>query len=183
MTLLTEALAKAKSDNNELLKLRGEIGLLRNQIAGIDKLRAENLRLETSLKDMQAVSNNKSFKTQTQIDVPRDAWSFSGYASPKAALETWVWALDKSDKENIIACLVPEEQDKWRKMLEGAGNTGSNNRSPFTAYHIISTEAISDEDSILTIVSDFPDGRKTGEQRYELKKVGTDWKMAGQAKN
>lgn len=158
---------------SELMKLRGEVGVLRQQTNELEKLRVENKRLKAIPESQPA----KSAPVVSQNDFPKSSWAFAGYATPENALQTWVWALDKGDKKMILASLTADQQNLFKDLTD----VELSQPSPFTAYHVISTEVISDEIMNVTVDSDFPDGRTTGKQKYKFMKVGTGWKMAGQA--
>jgi hypothetical protein len=165
---------------NELLKLRGEVGMLRQQTNEIGKLRAKNQQLQDKLTTSK---NSATSPSASQTDFSKESWAFAGYTTPAAAMETWIWAMDKGDKKVMLASLTPDQQPQWQKILDSASDTDLAKGAPFTAFHIVSIESISDEEINLTIVSDLPDGSKTGEQKYTLKQIGTDWKMAGPTHN
>jgi hypothetical protein len=172
-----EEVEQFKNEKLELLRLRGEVGALRKQASETANLKAENLRLRAAsegLQNSQPIQN----PTTTQTKFPKEAWAFAGYATPESAMHTWIWAMDKGDKKAMLDSLIPEEQTQWKKMLESQ----SMSKSPFNAYSFVTKEMISDEEATLTVVSDFPDGRHTGNQKMSLKKIGDDWKIAGQAK-
>ena len=161
----------------ELLRLRGEVGVLQKQVSEMTSLKAENLRLRSASAGLQ---NSRPIQTPTtaQTKFPKETWAFAGYATPESAMHTWIWAMDKGDKNVMLDSLIPEEQTHWKKMLEGQ----SMSKSPFSAYSFVAKEIISDVEATLTVVSDFPDGKHTGDQKMSLKKIGNDWKIAGQAK-
>jgi len=58
-----------------------------------------------------------------QVDFPKASWAFIGYASPKAALESYFWALNKQDTTNLEASMTPAAQEDFTKTLQNAGKT------------------------------------------------------------
>src|SRR5438445_9584945 len=90
---LSNLLAQAKSppslmddQSRELLRLRGEVGVLRRQSRELETVREENRQaraaLESSLK-----SQNTAKAAATADYWPQDSWAFKGYASADAALQ------------------------------------------------------------------------------------------------
>ena len=93
-------------------------------------------------------------------------------------MQTWIWAMEKGDKQIMLNSVIPEEQPRWQQILAGE----KVEKSPFTSYTLVASETISATEATVTMVSDFPDGKKTGEQKMSLKRIGNDWKLAGQAR-
>jgi hypothetical protein len=58
-----------------------------------------------------------------QVDFPKKSWVFVGYSSPKAALESYFWALNKQDTTNLEASMTPAAQEDFTKTLQNAGET------------------------------------------------------------
>ena len=69
----------------ELLRLRGEVGLLRQQKAEWEKLRAENRYLRSA-----ATSQGSGTASQPQKDyLPKESLAFAGYADPDSAMHSY----------------------------------------------------------------------------------------------
>jgi hypothetical protein len=118
--------------------------------------------------------------SQTTNDYPKDTLKFAGYASPDSALETWTWALAKGDKTVILQTLTPEARPQWEKML--AGKTDEQMRASganFPGYTIQKREVISNDEVVLHITM----GASDLVQKYDLKRIGNDWKFAGPKKH
>ena len=95
--------ALAKKQASELLRLRGELGTLRQQQKEWDRMKAALAAERTRLPDI----TGPTAKTDT---IPRENWNFAGYASPEAALQTVVWAMSKGDLKTLLASATPETQ-------------------------------------------------------------------------
>jgi RNA polymerase sigma factor (sigma-70 family) len=168
---------------NELLKLRGEVGKLREQTNALATLREENHQLRSTLLAQKKSETPRALRTVSQTDFPKESWTFAGYATPEAAMETWVWAMDTHNEKTMLASLVTEKQDEWRKLFESESPEEKFKSAPFSGYHIHAMENLSDTEATVNIVIDLHDGSKTGEQRYKFKKVGAEWRMAGDARD
>lgn len=93
----------AQRQARELLRLRGELGTLRQQ-------QKERERLQAAQISRPLPSDNAGPSTES---VPRAAWAFVGYASPEAAMESVVWAMSQGDLKTLLAGVTPET----RKLL------------------------------------------------------------------
>jgi RNA polymerase sigma factor (sigma-70 family) len=91
---------KSGSRDLELLKLRGEIGLLRRRV------------LELSLQSQTAsLATNQPPPTYSTEPILREAWGFAGYQTPAAAVQTLIWAKSTGDFQTFLNSIVPEEKD------------------------------------------------------------------------
>src|SRR5205809_68536 len=95
---LSNRLAQAKSPHSltdgqsrELLRLRGEMGVLRQQNRELETVREENRQARAAL-DSSLKSRNAAKAAATADYWPQDSWAFKGYASADAALQSSLWA-------------------------------------------------------------------------------------------
>ena len=110
---LSNQVARAQSSQvvaqlqaSELLRLRGELGALRQQQEDWERTKAAQAAASSHSSDTAGSS--------AKVDrIPRDSWAFAGYASPEAALESVVWAMSKGDLKTLLASVTPET----RKLL------------------------------------------------------------------
>ena len=96
--LLAENLRlKSNARELELLKLRGEVGLLRQQNAEL-----------AQHPGVFPVTPNQAYLTHSTNIVAREAWSFAGYATPEAALQSLIWAKSTGDFQAFLNSIIPE---------------------------------------------------------------------------
>lgn len=95
----------ARDQERELLRLRSEVGGLREQKREWDQLKAR-----------PAVNENAAAAANPNLPdrIPRAAWAFAGYGSPEAALESLAWAMSNGDVKTFLASVTPEA----RKLLD-----------------------------------------------------------------
>jgi hypothetical protein len=93
----------------ELLRLRNQVGLLRQQTNAL----AQQLN-ESRSKEPTAKQTDPAVKP-----IPCDSCIFSGYATPEAALQTCAWALTKGNLQAYLECLAPEARDEAAKGFQG----------------------------------------------------------------
>ena len=183
-----DELERLRKEKNELLRLRGEVGLLRKQTSELANLKAENLRLRAAASSLQ-INQPPQTPATAQTKFPKEAWAFAGYATPEAALQTWTWAMNKGDKQTMLASLNPEARAHWEKLLANQTDAqiaaeATKGSSKLEGYQITGRTSRSDTEVDLAITittTDGPTTRTTEEQKYKLVKMGDDWKMAGQA--
>ena len=113
-----------------------------------------------------------------QVDFPKETWAFAGYASPKAALETFFWALNKEDTTNLEASMTPGSQEDFRKTLQEASETENEvftKLAPMlkniAGYRILGTNAFDFDFQIAM------DGGVNQSDIVTTRAVGTGWKV------
>ncbi len=114
--------------NEDLLKLRNEVGQLRAQAPQVANLQAENQRLAFEIKSM--AEGKVSHLSEMKGYVAKEAWSNAGFASPEAALQTFFWAVQEGQFNQIAECLSPverrhlekgfaqDDKEEWGRVLQ-----------------------------------------------------------------
>lgn len=98
---------------SELLRLRNEVGQLREQSNELATLRA-------ALATGQKVRSGKpDFNTNRSEAIPKGAWANVGYATPEAAFQTICFAMSKGDVQTYLNSLSPEMQTNMMKAFQG----------------------------------------------------------------
>ncbi len=117
--------------------------------------------------------------SQTTNVYPKASWAFVGYASPDAALETWTWAFSKGDKKVMLQSLTPEGQKGWQKMVarmtDDQWKAQVAQIAKIPGYTIRKREMVSNEEVVLHIGFSGSDEV----QQFDMKKIGSEWKLAG----
>ena len=118
--------------------------------------------------------------SQTTNDYPKDALKFAGYASPDAALETWTWAMTRGDKTVMLLTLTPEARTVWEKSWAGKTDEQmkaevAKGAAKFSGYTIKKREVISDDEIVVHLTLIGSDQIR----KLDIRKIGTDWKIAG----
>jgi RNA polymerase sigma factor (sigma-70 family) len=178
--LVGQATNKSLSDEQfrELLRLRGEVGQLRNQKSELEKLRTENSQIRATRDSNPALSDDG------QRYFSKESWAFVGYAKPESTFQSVVWAMSKGDLKTMLASVSPEEQVRMEKEFAGkseeeivAGN--ATEMEKIKGFRILKNEPISDDEVILTI---FGDGKEET-MKVRVKRIGNEWKLAGRVKD
>lgn len=172
----TEAEAGAEA---EVIRLRGEVSALRRDKEDAKKLRGEIEKLRTERAANQATRMEEIKVPRTK---PRDAWTFSGYADPEAAMQTALWAGASGDVTALAAALSPEQ---LARMQKDGNKTEAEVLQDFAreiakikGFQILENRAISENETVLTL---FVDGKEGSEQtpRVKMKRFGNEWKVGG----
>ena len=182
---LSNFLAQAKSPRTlpddrlkELLRLRGEVGVLREQAQELETLREENRQARTALASGHQTSNAAA----TANYWPRGSWAFAGFASPEAALQSSLWAASKGDLKTFLGGTTGEMQKMVEKDFEGKSESEAADRAvaettKFKSVSVLNSEAQSDDGVVLTVA--FEEGADTHTTKLFMQKVGNDWKLSG----
>jgi hypothetical protein len=185
---LSNLVAQAKSSQSlpddrlkELLRLRGEAGVLRQQTKELETLRNENRQARTALEN----GLNADYW-------PRDSWAFAGYASPDAALQSFLWAASKGDLKTLLGSITGEMQKELEKDLEGKSESevsakGMADTARLNSVSVLNSEAQGDDTVVLSVA--FEEGTNTNGIDMKgtntngidmiMKKIGNEWKLSG----
>src|SRR5437667_890534 len=117
---LSNLLAQAKSppsltddQSRELLRLRGQVGVLRQQSRELETVREENRQARAALEG--GLKSQSGAKAGATADYwPQDSWAFKGYASADAALQSSLWAANNGDLKALLTGATGE----MRKVIE-----------------------------------------------------------------
>jgi RNA polymerase sigma factor (sigma-70 family) len=82
----------------ELLRLRGEVGVLRQKTNELGKL----------LRVVQQVADETQDPVNVQTNIPRESWAFVGFGTPENALQSYMWAKSNGDVEQAFSSATPE---------------------------------------------------------------------------
>ncbi len=183
---LSKLMAQSKSprfmtddQSRELLRLRGQAGVLRQQNRELETVREENRQaragLESSLRNPSAA---------TADYWPKDSWAFKGFATADAALQSSLWAANNGDMKALLASATGEMQKMMAEDLKGKSETEASIRmmdevTGMKSVRVVNREVQGDDTSVLTIGMDGRNGPET--QKLVMKKVGNEWKISGPA--
>ena len=169
---LTEELAKGKSNNLELLRLRGEVGALRQQLE--------------SQKAQAATTDSKTATAAPVTFLSKDQITNAGFATPEAALLTHMYGRVSGNFDLFISTFSAGDLDPNRyygdtpreKALERWKQETQEVASTFQGQQILAKHVVS-EDKVDLQVLYFEAGKfpHTGVQR--MQKEGNQWKIRG----
>jgi hypothetical protein len=175
----------------ELLKLRGEVGLLRQQTKELQTLREQNQQLQTALTSSNNLqATNLPSATPPLAIYPKSSWAFAGFATPEAAFQSLNWAEANGDLNTVLNNSTPDMQKQIAKEFENKSesdivdkiNEQKNRINENTEVSILSEDVQSDNQVVLTILGDaeVSGGNNASDSTHHLvfQKIGGQWKLA-----
>ena len=112
-------------------------------------------------------------------------YSFSGYATPEASVQSMIWAAGTGELEKLPACVTPEQMDQFRNKMKGK-SPGEISQAlvawanAMAGYRITQKEVISDDEVHLHIhATPSAEALHSGKAVIRMKKIGDEWKWAG----
>ncbi len=157
----------------ELLRLRDEVGRLRDSVA-----EAKNLR---------AALQNAGPTTPAEAPCgpyywPVDQLANAGRATPESTLKTWLWALKSGDLKTVISCMGPEMRAAIEDEERNDANSAQDLEKKFkekeaemfsqtSGFRLVDEKADSPDE--MTILLSY-EGQGVA-QKFHLKKAGPDW--------
>ena len=187
-TQQNQELEQLRTEVSEVHKLRNEVTQLRAGAKTTEQLRSENQRLRGA--DRQPPAAPKAGGTTPPATVPQEGyyakenWTFSGYATPEAALQSVVWAMREGDTKTILGAVTPEEmarmQSEWAGKSEAEISADAKRGTEkINSIRILDSRAISDDEVVLNV---YAAGGEDKIQKISMKRLGGEWKMAGPKK-
>jgi RNA polymerase sigma factor (sigma-70 family) len=123
-------------------------------------------------------------KIKASQDLP---FTFAGYATPEAAVESLLWLAGRGDFEKFEANMTPAEMRRFKDKMQGVAPDEMRRRSIAMAtamigYKIAQKEIISSDEVHLRLQAPpSPDGLRSGEVVIVMKKMGKEWRHGGEA--
>jgi hypothetical protein len=169
--------------SRELLRLRGEAGVLRQQSNELEVVRNENRQAHASLASGGKGQSAGAVGAAATADYwPRDSWDFTGYASPDAALQTSLWAANNGDLKALLASVTGDVQKKMEEDFGGKSETEASIRAMDEVSNLKSVRVLDREvqgDDTVVLSAEFVDGTDSHTGKLVMKKIGNDWKLSG----
>jgi RNA polymerase sigma factor (sigma-70 family) len=119
---------------------------------------------------------------------PQVTYAFAGYATPEAAVQSLIWGASTGDAAKYLDALTPLESERFKNRVF-AGKTDEQIRQKSIAfakamqgYKITRKQVISDDEVRIEVSAPpSPDALRDGTGAIIMKKIGNDWKNAGDA--
>ena len=98
---------------SELMKLRGEIGRLRQEASEAARVRATNRHLLAASTNSEPESEPSLPDPQTVLAYwPKTQLTSAGYADPTSGLQTTLWAMSRNDPNALVTSVTPEARSE-----------------------------------------------------------------------
>lgn len=95
----------------ELLRLRSEVGRLRQTVRELDRVRATNQQYLAEL------ARSETWTADAQDYWPRDQFGFAGFEEPEAALLSTFWIWVDADLDSLLSLCTPEQRSALETAL------------------------------------------------------------------
>jgi RNA polymerase sigma factor (sigma-70 family) len=180
---LTDILSPAGGNGSQLEdleRLRQTALQLRQQARGLAEARAENRELRSARASAATRPLSLAERWPKPLLVlPKESWTFAGYATPEAALQSLLWAGAGGDAEAILNASIPEAreeaatQDAKRRMVAVI----SGNMKRWAGLRVLEKQTLADDRVDLTVHAQGVDTVF----KMKFKRIGSEWKGAGEA--
>ena len=170
----------------ELLRLRGELGQLRQTASEMEKLKAMNRQLLAVASGAPARPPAPSPPEGQTIQAywPKAQLASAGYADAGSALKTALWAMSRGDPEALGMSVTPEakaalERQDWQTHKTPAEELADRSQwiaeslNPSSGFYVVGQKLTNQDRAILDV--HFEGEGKT--RKFELKQVGGEWKL------
>ena len=112
---------------------------------------------------------------------PQDSWTFKGYASPDAALQSSLWAANNGDLKGVLASATGDIQKHMEEDFTDKSETEASIKAMDEVMNIKSVRILNREEQgadTVVLTAEFEGKTETHTGKLVMKKVGNDWKIA-----
>jgi hypothetical protein len=187
---LSNALVQARSsppvpqeDARELLRLRGEAGVLRQQCRELEAARNDNHQAHAAFaRRTQGQASATAAAGATADYWPRDSWTYPGFSSPDAALQSCIWAANNGDVKVLLAGATGDVRNSMDNDFAGKPGEEASIRAMDEVMGLKSVRVLSREpqgNDTVVLAAEFEDRNETHTSKLLIKKVGNEWKLSG----
>ncbi len=167
----------AKDQLSELMRLRSEVGMLRQRTNELGKLRV--------IREGSPTNTSSSSEAVNSQAIPREFWAFVGYATPENALQSVAWAMSKGDAKIFLAGLSPETQRIYAQRFGGKADSEiatllSEEISQLPALRLDRRKVSNDGAVAFVLYSEERDNgsiKTRDEAVMTFKNIGGEWKL------
>jgi RNA polymerase sigma factor (sigma-70 family) len=124
-------------------------------------------------------------QSTSRTDLPGSAWTFAGYGSPVATIQTMAWAVKRNDSQTMFGCLTPDYQAEFRKATAQAKpgtstegfllQTWKQQLEGRTGIRIVQSVQLTTNQTMLSMT--LKGGPATDEHWIRFQKIGDEWKI------
>jgi hypothetical protein len=159
----------------ELLRLRGEIGLLERRKRELGSVHAENERLRTQLA-------TKGTNAPTGIALPpgylrKTEAKFVGYNTPEDTVQSMLWAIQNRDAPGFMQAFNPEMAKQFADRISRSGSADEffKEADVLPGFHIIDKAPGADGTMVLTV--EILPGDTAHSEKLTFKQLDGRWKL------
>ena len=160
----------------ELLRLRGEVGVLRGQTNELLKLLAESRQLKSGLASGKA-QREPNLAAGDLVSV--ESLAFAGYATPEAAFESTLSAHIKGDPKTFLEGFAPQLREEKENEVAGASQDELVARAAhFTGAEarVLQSRLLSEDEAELVVF--LAEQKKNQLVNFRMKRIAGEWKIS-----
>lgn len=126
-------------------------------------------------------AQTKGAKGSSDVAMP----GLAGFASPEAALKSFIWSESTGDLQKLLAACTPEQGERFKKKITGIPEQELRERMVQEAknranYVVTDKEVVSDTEVRLHLrVQPYPGHPNVGNDIQVMQKIGDEWRYAG----
>ncbi|MBU6400813.1 MAG: hypothetical protein KGS61_10875 [Verrucomicrobia bacterium] len=106
----------------KVLRLRGQVGMLRVRLRELAAVRAENERLRAQV---AATATNPAAGGLPAGYLLRSQAKWSGFSTPENTLQTFLWAAQHRDLTNLLQVFTPEAAGRFQNQIQQGVHSAS----------------------------------------------------------
>jgi RNA polymerase sigma factor (sigma-70 family) len=161
-------------NQSELLRLRGEVGVLRRELEELRMLPATQHAAQSARPQPQNIVAHPPGAYLTL-----DELAFAGYATPETALQSFYWATLEGDYDRFRQGLTPEARVLFEQAVDETLMKKSVMRNHFKGLQIIARKVVKQDQLVeLQFRHEF-DGQPVEIRVQRMLKIGEDWALFG----
>jgi RNA polymerase sigma factor (sigma-70 family) len=178
MALAAAGQTNATDTQSEILRLRGEVGRLRNRTQELGKL----LQARATSVGAGSSSPNPPGDPTGPTILSRESWTFAGLGTPEDALKSYMWAKSHGEVDLAFATATPELKEKITsqyfkdKSTEEISALLIESSKNQTAVHILNKLEAAEDQLVFQVHID-----GTPDKSYSLltmKKLDGEWRVS-----
>ncbi len=179
---------RLRKEAEEVLALRNEVSQLRSSSRELEQLRNQHRLLQDQYQQLvsrgagrpRSATDEPPAEPAAGAPIPREAWNFSGYGTPEAALVSAIWSMKEGNPQVYLDSLSPEEQVRmastWQDKSEAEiAAKHQQDVAQIRSLRVLETQNVSPDEVVMKV---FLDGVNRTEN-VKVKRVGNDWKVGG----
>ena len=168
----------------DLLRLRHELRLLRAATNDLARLQEENRQLKQNNTNTTSPASSATIVVTSgdpEDFVPKQNWTFAGYATPEATLQSWMWSLREGDLEAFLETLTADDRSRFEAQLQQSNKPEEElsadlkrQAAGLNGFQILDED--SEADGSMVILARIS-GNDSTRHRFIFTRDGTEWKM------
>jgi hypothetical protein len=170
----------SRDEFRDLMRLRGEIGPLRQSAHEVAALRLTHRELLDAVKNREMAPGRPALAYW-----PKAELTPAGYADPSSALQTALCAMRQNDPNALLASVTPEAGttlassrfpgDSAAERISAATKTAADSMVPASGFSLVGQELSSPDEATLDV---FFEG-ESATRKFVLKQISGEWKLDG----